>query len=210
MQALSWLPRPLIIFAMIGKTLTPCVQWHGQDSDGKISEEQMLFSIYGHDAKYIECVRADFWRVSFLGSILVWNKDYPKGPYAHVVDGKVKEDGDIPIIRMMANELFSHESFSLTCLVIQRAEQGVLYSPATYENQDAYDELPRHEVDKDLQLDWRQFYQDPKCTDIGFAVERMYPGYPGRHAQKYAAWCKEQRKLDEAFFYDHGPSDIRY
>jgi len=210
MQALPWLPRPLIIFAMIGETLTPCVQWHGQDSEGNITEEQMLFPLYGHDAQFIETIKSDFWRVSFLGEMGIWNERYPKTPYARVKNGKAEKGSNGLIARIIANELFEHDTFALTCFAVQVEEWNRLYAPATYDNRDAYDELPRHDVDRDLQANWRNFYRGLGRVNVQEAVEGMYPGYPGRHAQKYAQWLKERRRLDEAFFNDYGPSEIRY
>ena len=201
MQKLPWFPRPLIIFTMIGEKSTPCVQWHGQDSEGNVSEEQMLFPIYGREAQYIEMVRPDFWRVSFLGNMSVWNEKYPDRPYARAARGKVVKGPDVPIVRMISNELFSHDTFVLSCPVIQCGEDGLLYSPAVYDNPDAYDELPRHEIDRDLQINWRNLYKGLGRFDsnIREAVEGMYPGYPRWHARKYVEWLEEQHQREEEY-----------
>lgn len=192
MQKLPWLPRPLIIFALIAGKETPCVQWHGQDYRGNVTEEQMLFPLYGHDARYAEVVRPDFWRVSFLGSMNAWNEQHPERPFAHMVEDEVVEGGTIPIARMMANELFSHPTFSLTCFVVNCAENGLLYTPAVYENLDVYYELPKHEVDKDLQSDWRQFYRDSSCENISHSVDRVAGcDYMGVYARRYERWTRE-------------------
>ena len=203
MQALPWLPRPLIIFVMIGETLTPCVQWHGQDSEGNMSEEQILFPIYGKDSELIECVRPQYWRIWFLGGISAWNESHPEQPLARVVGDKVMKDDGAPIVRIVANECSRMNTASLACQVVQvGGEDGVLYSPATYENRDVEEELPKHNLDEKLQREWRQFYQDLECPNIEFAIDKMYLGYPGLYASRYAVWLREQRRLDEEFALD--------
>lgn len=195
MQNLPWFPRPLIIFAMICGRATPCVQWHGQDWQGKITEEQMLFPICGRGSELIECVRPEYWMVSFLGCISVWNKMHPEHQFVSVAEGEVKRQSDISIIRIIANELFAHETVSLICPIIRLGEGGVLYSPQTYENPNAQDELPWHGLDHDLQSQWRKAYLNEDITDISHAVESQLARlhwYPDCYLSRYHAYLRER------------------
>ncbi|OHA80085.1 MAG: hypothetical protein A2675_01085 [Candidatus Yonathbacteria bacterium RIFCSPHIGHO2_01_FULL_51_10] len=130
MQKLPWLPRPLIVFAPIAGEITPCVQWHGQESSGDVTDEQFLFPLCGLNAQYIEVVRPDFWRVASIGNV----------------------------VELVANELCSHPDFLLVCGVVARSQQGILLFPQVYENPDVHDELPRDDEDKEFQRLFRYYY----------------------------------------------------
>jgi hypothetical protein len=194
MQALPWLPRPLIIFAMICDKVTPCVQWHGQDSEGNVTDEQMLFPIYGKDSEIIECVRPEYWTVAYLGCISTWNEKRPNGPHLGA-----DHTNDAPFIQFMSNEIFSHETFQYFCPVIQLGKQGVLYSPQTYENLNAPKELPRHGLDSNIQDKWRKAYLNPDL-DIKKEVERvvdLLDLFPEIYSPRYHHWLRTGRVWPE-------------
>ena len=175
----------------------PCVQWHGQDWQGNITKEQFLFPICGKQSKLIECVREDFWRVRFLGSLSEWNKRYPDRPYAVVSNGKVQvETEQRSIIHIVANELWRHDDFSLVCSVVRRVdEDSRLLAPCTYENHDVHDELPLYECDKEIQKEWRLAYVENPSA-IGEGTHRLNfllsDGYHSmRTAPLYFAYLRE-------------------
>ncbi|MDQ5962867.1 MAG: hypothetical protein QG653_674 [Patescibacteria group bacterium] len=159
MQKLPWLPRPLVIMVPINGVRTPCVQWHGIDSSGVVTEEQMLFPVIGADSKYIECVREDYWRVKYLGGVETWNKEF--GDFFGCIDAsRARPDNSIVFLR--ANELFSHATFSVNGFIVARAEEGRLFRPSVYHNLECEAELPKYDVDKFLQVgerSWRERYK---------------------------------------------------
>lgn len=169
MSQLLWIPRPLIVFAKITNEKIPCVQWHGQDWEGGVTEEQFLFPLCGKDSKLIECVREDFWRVRFLGSIGEWNKSHPSRPYAVIRNKEIWFGMESRcIIHVVTNELWRHADFSIICEVVARAEDGRLLTPHTYENPNVHDELPLYECDKEIQREWRRPYvENPSAIGEG-------------------------------------------
>ena len=188
MQKLPWFPRPLIALAHVAGKPTFCVQWHGQDSDGRVSDEQMLFPIYGDGLEDLETVRPYHLRVSFLGSVGAWNKENPDSPLSFAAE---EGYGDSLIVRTVANELFSHEAWVFSCFVASPVESGVSYTPATYYNPDVCDELPHLGIDEGLQEAWRGIYLDPRMANsiedmVGRLVDAQ--GHFNISAARYKAW----------------------
>lgn len=68
---LPWIPRPLVIFAHLGKGIAPCIQWYGEGPGGNISEQQMLFPIYGKGAEVVNEVKPECWRIHSVDRDLV-------------------------------------------------------------------------------------------------------------------------------------------
>lgn len=180
---------------MISGKLMPCVQWHGQDSEGNVTEKQMLFPIFGEESQYIECVREDFWRVSYLGDIKSWNA-LNKNQFVVILNNSLGQDA--PIIFLQANELFTHNTFSLKCRVIQLGENGVLFSPHTYHNPDCYGELPRRDFDKGFQKNWRLPYKNPECQDIEAEIDHLCAKdfYWSHLRRRYSTLLAEAEKHD--------------
>jgi len=165
----------------------------------------MLFPIYGKEAEYIECICVELWRVAFLGTIASWNNRHPDHPKGFSVPGRTS--------RLEAHELASQAPFIELCAweypdgaapafvlpVVSVVMNGVLYHPATYENFDVVAELPRCDVDHQLQLEWRKHYEEDLTNDIAGRIDGDpgivgYGGAFNPHAYRYMQW----RKADDA------------
>jgi hypothetical protein len=157
----------------------------------------MLFPLYGDELYVTRTVRPEYWRIAFLGSLVDWKRENP----THEDASKVTDDLVTPIVTIHANECFSHGTWRFTFPVATAVWKGVPYTPVLYENLDVYHELPKHDVDHDLQFEWRRPYQDRACKNVARLVEsRIEWPYGATYAALEAEWIRRADIRRSALF----------